>query len=77
MSDTQIDIDDEAPNEAMPLMGTTTKKETVDRALHEYAERMRRLQAADKLAVRTARGDFDNAAAAHDAMKAARREAVG
>ena len=30
MSVTQIDIDDEALSEAMRLMGTTTKKDTVE-----------------------------------------------
>jgi Arc/MetJ family transcription regulator len=77
MSITQIDIDDQALSEAMQLMGTTTKKETVNIALREYAQRMRRLQAADKLAARAARGEFDRAAAAHEAMKAAQREALG
>ncbi len=49
MSVTQIDIDDEALSEAMRLMGTTTKKDTVNTALREYTERVRRLEAAEKL----------------------------
>jgi Arc/MetJ family transcription regulator len=77
MSVTQIDIDDEALSEAMRLMGTTTKKDTVNTALREYTERVKRLEAAEKLAARAARGEFDNAAAAHDAAKAARRAALG
>lgn len=75
MSITQIDIDDEALAEAMRLMGTSTKKDTVNTALREYAARIKRLQAAEKLAARAARGEFDAAAAAHEAAKAAHRQA--
>jgi Arc/MetJ family transcription regulator len=77
VSVTQIDVDDEALSEAMRLMGTTTKKETINTALREYAARIRRLEAAEKLAARAARGEFDSAIAAHDAVKAARRAALG
>ncbi len=77
MSVTQSDIDDEALAEAMRLMGTTTKKDTVNTALREYTERVKRLEAAEKLAARAARGEFDGAAAAHDAAKAARKAALG
>ena len=59
MSVTQIDIDDDALSEAMRLMGTSTKKETVNTALREYAERVKRLEAAEKLAARAARGEFE------------------
>jgi Arc/MetJ family transcription regulator len=75
MSATQIDLDDEALAEAMRLMGTTTKKETVNAALREYVQRVRRVQAAEELAARGARGEFDQAVAAHDAAKRARRAA--
>jgi hypothetical protein len=37
--------------------------------------RIKRLEAAEKLAARGARGEFEQAAAAHDAEKRARREA--
>jgi Arc/MetJ family transcription regulator len=77
MSITQIDIDDEALAAAMRLMGTTTKKETVNTALREYVERLRRLAAADRLAARAARGEFDAAIAARAAAKEARREHLG
>ena len=77
MSVTQIDIDDEALSEAMRMMGTTTKKDTVNTALREYTERVKRLEAAEKLAARAARGEFDSAAEAHDAAKAARQAALG
>ncbi|MEV8595264.1 type II toxin-antitoxin system VapB family antitoxin [Streptomyces sp. NPDC052012] len=45
MSATQIDIDDEALAEAMKLSGAKTKKEMVNLALREYAERRRRTEA--------------------------------
>ncbi|GAA3017503.1 hypothetical protein GCM10020229_30870 [Kitasatospora albolonga] len=77
MSVTQIDIDDEALAAAMQLMGTTTKKDTVNTALREYTQRIRRLEAAERLAARGARGEFDEAATAHAAGKRARREAAG
>lgn len=75
MSVTQIDLDDEALAEAMRLMGATTKKETVNAALRDYVDRVKRLEAAEKLAARGAQGEFDQAAAAHDAAKQARRAA--
>ncbi|MFJ9104057.1 type II toxin-antitoxin system VapB family antitoxin [Streptomyces sp. NPDC102405] len=73
MSVTQIDLDDEALAEAMRLMGVTTKKETVNASLQDYVARIKRLEAAEKLAARG--GEFEQAAAAHDAEKRARREA--
>jgi Arc/MetJ family transcription regulator len=75
MSLTQIDIDDETLAEVMNLMGTKTKKETVNRALEEYAARTKRLQAFRRLAERAERGDFDAAEKAHWAAKAARKAA--
>ncbi|WP_449348231.1 type II toxin-antitoxin system VapB family antitoxin [Streptomyces shaanxiensis] len=72
MSVTRIDLDDEALAEAMRLMGATTKKETVNAALRDYVARIKRLEAAERLA---ARGEFEQAAAVHDAGKRARREA--
>ncbi|PRY58514.1 type II toxin-antitoxin system VapB family antitoxin [Glycomyces artemisiae] len=71
MSLTQVDINDEALAEAMQLMGTKTKKETINRALEEYAARTKRLQALRELAEMGARGDFDAAAEAHRAAKEA------
>ncbi|MEU5592307.1 type II toxin-antitoxin system VapB family antitoxin [Streptomyces sp. NPDC020298] len=75
MSVTQIDLDDEALAEAMRLMGTTTKKETVNVALRDYVARIKRLEAAERLAERGARGEFEQASAAYNAMKRARRTA--
>ncbi|MCX4747230.1 type II toxin-antitoxin system VapB family antitoxin [Kitasatospora sp. NBC_01287] len=77
MSVTQIDIDDEALATAMRLMGSSTKKETVNTALREYVQRIARLEAAEKLAARGADGEFDAAAAAHAAAKRARQEHLG
>jgi Arc/MetJ family transcription regulator len=67
---TQIDLDDEALNEAMRMMGTTTKKETVNTALREFVARVKRIEALEKLASRAQRGEFDAASAARDAAKA-------
>lgn len=53
---TQIDLDDEALNEAMRMMGTSTKKETVNTALREYVARVKRIEALEKLASRAQRG---------------------
>jgi Arc/MetJ family transcription regulator len=77
MSVTQIDLDDETLAEAMRLMGTTTKKETVNRALHEYVTQRRRLEAFNKMAEMGLRGDFDEAAEAHFAAKKAWKQAWG
>ncbi|MFE3030620.1 type II toxin-antitoxin system VapB family antitoxin [Streptomyces canus] len=75
MSVAQIDLDDEALAEAMRLMGTTTKDETVNAVLRDYVARIKRLEAAEQLAARGARGDFDEASTAYDAQKRARRAA--
>lgn len=75
MAVTQIDLDETLLEAAMKLMGTRTKKETVNTALREYVQRIERLQAAERLAERGARGEFDQAAAAHEAAKKARKAA--
>ncbi|WP_442790329.1 type II toxin-antitoxin system VapB family antitoxin [Nocardia sp. CDC153] len=77
MTVTQIDLDDDALVEAMRLMGTKTKKDTVNQALRDYISRVRRVEAAQRLFERGQRGDFDQAAAAYEAEKAARREVFG
>lgn len=76
MSITQIDLDDEALAKAMKLMGTTTKKETVNTALAEYVERMERLKAAEWLYEQGRQGVFDKAAEAHSAAKQAWKDAI-
>lgn len=50
MTKTVIDLDDELLSEAAQLLGTTTKKETVNRALAELVARRRREQLVDWLA---------------------------
>lgn len=76
MSVTQVDIDDDTLKEAMRLMGTTTKKETVNRALSEYVARIKRIEALDRLAARGQRGEFDQAAAARQASRTAWKDAI-
>ncbi|MGH3415583.1 MAG: type II toxin-antitoxin system VapB family antitoxin [Actinocrinis sp.] len=49
MSVTPIDLDDQALAEAMRELGTTTKKETVNTALREVAQRRARLRAFEQL----------------------------
>ncbi|MEQ8832805.1 MAG: type II toxin-antitoxin system VapB family antitoxin [Miltoncostaeaceae bacterium] len=51
MARTVIDIDDEALAAAMRELGTTTKVETVNRALAEIGSRARRLAAIQHLRV--------------------------
>jgi Arc/MetJ family transcription regulator len=45
MGRTMIDLDEELLAEAARLLGTRTKKETVNTALREVGERLRRLEA--------------------------------
>ena len=52
MTATQIDLDDEALAAAMRELGTATKKDTVNAALREIANRNRRLAAFRHLAER-------------------------
>ncbi|HEV3173377.1 MAG TPA: type II toxin-antitoxin system VapB family antitoxin [Actinocrinis sp.] len=49
MTVTPIDLDDEALAGAMAELGTTTKKDTVNQALREVAERRTRLRAFERL----------------------------
>ena len=44
-----VDVDDEALAEAMELLGTTTKKDTVNEALLEVARRTKRRRALKEL----------------------------
>ncbi len=50
MTLTQIDLDDDALDEAMRLSGARSKTETVNLALREYASRHRRIAALDHYA---------------------------
>lgn len=75
MTVTQIDLDDQALADAAKFLGTSTKKDTVNSALRELVARVKRIEALEKLSARAERGEFDQAIAAHDAMKNARRAA--
>ena len=72
MSATQIDIDDEALAEAMRLSGAKTKKETVNMALREYAERRRRTEARLRHQERARQWDEEDFWLRHAAEKGAR-----
>jgi Arc/MetJ family transcription regulator len=54
-----IDIDEEALAEAAAILGTTTKKDTVNTALRETAARIRRARALAELRVFGDAGYFD------------------
>jgi Arc/MetJ family transcription regulator len=54
-----IDIDDEALAEAAELLGTRTKKDTVNAALRETAQRLRRAAAFTRLVELGDDGRFD------------------
>jgi Arc/MetJ family transcription regulator len=75
VSRTKIDLDDDVLKEAMRILGTTTKKETVNAALREVVQRIKRIEAFEKLYEMGQRGDFDQAAQAHAAAKRAWKRA--
>jgi Arc/MetJ family transcription regulator len=58
VSVTQIDLDDDALEEAMRLSGAKTKKDTVNLALREYAARHRRVQALEHYATAAKGWDY-------------------
>lgn len=60
MTKVLIDVDDDALTEASALLGTKTKKDTVNRALRETAERLRRAHALARLAELGENGAFDD-----------------
>jgi Arc/MetJ family transcription regulator len=59
MTITQIDLDDDALDEAMRLSGARSKKETVNLALREYAARHRRIAALDHYAAAAEAWDYE------------------
>lgn len=59
MARTMIEIDESALAEAAHLLGTTTKKDTVNAALREVIARLRRVDALKELQTLTARGEID------------------
>ena len=54
-----VDVDDAALAEAAGLLGTKTKKDTVNTALRETAERLRRVRALARLVELGEAGAFD------------------
>lgn len=59
MTRTVIDLDDEALSEAARQLGTTTKKDTVNAALREVADRRRRAAAIARMREMAASGEID------------------
>ncbi|NKY50275.1 type II toxin-antitoxin system VapB family antitoxin [Nocardia vermiculata] len=59
MSKLLIDVDDEALAHAQQLLGTSTKKDTVNAALVEIAKRLERVKALNTLGEMAEQGDFD------------------
>ncbi|EFL15216.1 MULTISPECIES: type II toxin-antitoxin system VapB family antitoxin [Streptomyces] len=59
MSNLYMEVDDEALAEAAAILGTKSKKDTVNAALHEVARRRKRLEALERLVEMGERGDFD------------------
>ena len=59
MTKVLIDIDDDALAEASALLGTTTKKDTVNTALRSTAQQLRRAKALARLAELGDAGAFD------------------
>ncbi|GIF67910.1 hypothetical protein Ais01nite_59450 [Asanoa ishikariensis] len=60
MTKVLIDVDDEALAEASELLGTKTKKDTVNTALRETANHLRRAKALARLAELGEAGAFDD-----------------
>ena len=54
-----VDVDDAALAEAAGLLGTKTKKDTINTALRETAERLRRARALARLVELGEAGAFD------------------
>ena len=59
MIKTPIEVDQDALTTAAEVLGTTTKKDTVNAALREVGQRLVRLRAVARLGEMADRGDFD------------------
>lgn len=59
MTKTPIEIDDDALDAASKVLGTTTKKDTVNAALREVSQRLLRLRALEQLGEMADEGQFD------------------
>ncbi|MGQ4598756.1 type II toxin-antitoxin system VapB family antitoxin [Nocardia sp. R6R-6] len=60
MSRTMIDIDDAALAKVGDLLGTTTKKDTVNAALHQVIAIYRRSAALERMMSRSQAGAYDD-----------------
>ncbi|WP_329384190.1 type II toxin-antitoxin system VapB family antitoxin [Streptomyces sp. NBC_01351] len=70
MSRTVIDLDDEALAEAARHLGTTTKRDTVNAALREIADRRRRAAAVARMRQMVSDGEIDFSAIGGDDTEA-------
>jgi Arc/MetJ family transcription regulator len=59
MTKTPVEIDDEALAAAAKVLGTKTKKDTVNAALREVSQRLVRLGALEQLGEMADQGQFD------------------
>jgi Arc/MetJ family transcription regulator len=59
MVKTPVEIDEDALATAAEVLGTKTKKDTVNAALREVGQRLERLRALAELGQMADRGDFD------------------
>jgi Arc/MetJ family transcription regulator len=59
MVKTPVEIDEDALATAAEVLGTKTKKDTVNAALREVGQRLERLRALADLGQMADRGDFD------------------
>lgn len=59
MVKTPVEIDEDALTTAAEVLGTKTKKDTVNAALREVGQRLERLRALAELGQMADRGDFD------------------
>jgi Arc/MetJ family transcription regulator len=73
---TNIEVDPTLLADAMRLFGTKTKKDTVNTALREAVQRLKRAEALEHLVNMADAGEFDAAIAAYEARKAAQRGEV-
>ena len=66
---TPVEIDDEALAAAAKVLGTTTKKDTVNAALREVSRRSQRLRALEQLGEMADQGEFDEFLGNKDAYR--------
>ncbi|GGO60580.1 type II toxin-antitoxin system VapB family antitoxin [Nonomuraea cavernae] len=59
MTKTLIDLDDEALAEAAKLLGTWSKKDTVNTAIREIVDRRRRAAAVARMRAMVSEGEID------------------